>query len=214
MMNNLNTILSPILEYRLPPAVDLPSHLLCHECPKGIRALLEVANGFITTNRLFRVFGTKPDSLIPSIDEWNATQWKVDYGNLASDILFIAEDIFGDQYGYRFGEKREFVKFYCEGGETEVIKDGINWFIASLLNPFTGGALDVGLTQSSQSLGIIPKANEHLAFKIPLVIGGKRDIENIAIESVALHLGTLAQLSRKNLGLSSGAKISVFRTIR
>lgn len=209
-MSEIETLLAPVLHHRRPPSRIAPHTVLEYECPKGLIALLSVADGFITTDRLFRIFGFGHDDQVPSIEEWNLSEWKNAYGSLAQGILFIAEDIFGDQYGYDFRSKRKFVKFYCEGGETESLEGGINWFMEALVDPFGSGALDGELLKAVRHSGSWPAANEHFAFKMPLIVGGKREVENLEVESVNLHLGVLAQISSFNLSQADGTPIARF----
>lgn len=211
-MSELRTLLADVLQYSRPPLDTIAPLLGVLDCPKGFATLLGVANGFITKERLFRVFGSEGDELVPSVNQWNASPWKEDYGPQIAKVVFIGEDVFGDQYGYRFGETREFVKFFCEGGDVEAIPDGINWFIEALLDPFGIGALDKFLISQSHDLAMTPNADEHLAFKVPLIVGGKREVSNLVVESTAMHLGLLAQLTRRNRELPEGARIDSFRT--
>ena len=181
-----------------------------YESPKGLITLLGVADGFITTHGLFRVFGFGRDDRLPSLEDWNLSQWKEAYGSLARGILFVGEDVFGDQYGYDYRGKRRFVKFYCEGGEIEPLEGGINWFIEALVDPLGVGALDRGLIEAARTKFRWPSDNEHLAFRLPLIAGGERAASNLGVESVALHLGTLAQISRRNLDQADGTQIARF----
>lgn len=185
-----------------PPFLGTQFDVGGHDLPKGAIALLNVANGFVTRTRFFRVFGTHPTSEVPSLAQWNNSEWKCEYGHLAKDVIFIGEDIFGDQYGYLFqGERPIFVKFYCEGGSIEPIHDGINHFIQSLIEPKETVLLDWSLLNKASQAGKFPAANQHLAFRVPLIVGGSPTEANLAVESVALHLGTLAQLSVRNQAL-------------
>lgn len=210
MNSELDHYLASVVAYRRTPVAAPPHQLLGLECPKGLLALLEFSDGFITRDRFFRVFGMTSDEQIPSIEEWNKSDWKLAYGPLADGLLFVAEDIFGDQYGYSFrGEKREFIKFYCEGEEIELL-GGINWFLGALATPVKSGAIDGQLIAAAAAKGLNPSSNEHLAFTVPLVVGGCRDVSNLAVESVPLHLGMLAQLSLRNASLADEAPIAVF----
>ncbi len=210
MNNELECHLAPVVTFRRAPVLAVPDELLGYPCPKGLSALLEFSDGFITLDRCFRVFGMTNDEQIPSLEEWNKSEWVQGYGPLTEGILFIAEDVFGDQYGYRFsGGKREFIKFYCEGGRAESL-EGINWFIQALATPVESGALDGELLSAAAARGFDPTANEHLAFRVPLIIGGRRDVSNLAVESVSLHLGTLSQLSLRNADLRQSSPIAGF----
>ena len=211
--NDLEAELLPILEHRRPPMTGAPPTCLGRECPKGFASLLAVANGFITKGRLFRVFGTDADPLVPSLEAWNASEWKAAYGHVA-DVFIVAEDIFGDQYGYRFEPKRQLVKLWCEGGEGEALEGGINWLIGAFFDPFGSGALDEAILEAALQRGLQPQANEHLAYTLPLVTGGDRTADNLSVESAALHLGTVSQLTRANRGHQDGSAISRFRSER
>lgn len=212
MMSEIEDHLAPVLRYRRPPSGEVPQDVVGYECPKGLITLLGVADGFITGDGLFRVFGFGHDDQLPSLEQWNRSEWKQAYGPLAHGIVFIAEDVFGDQYGYDFRGKRQFVKFYCEGGEIEALEGGINWFIEALVDPFGSGALDGELVKAVRLRGKWPSHKEHLAFKLPLIAGGDRTVDNLEVESVDLHLGILAQLSRQNLDQVDGTPIAHFKS--
>ena len=56
-----------------------------------------------------------------------------------------------------------------------------------------------------------PSYGQHLAFKMPLVLGGERTVDNIRIESSDMHLELLGQISVKNMLYADGTKINLFR---
>lgn len=209
-MSDLNEELDRIVEYKRA-STKAPLIKVKHfDVPKGVNALLSFSDGFITSNRIFRVFGSNSDPMIPSLDAWNDLDWIRGYGDPINDILFICDDIFGDQYGYFFGRKRTFVKFYCEGGSIEEIPGGINEFIEGVLDGMDSHLVDRELLKEAFDRGLKPNANEHLAFEMPLVVGGERAVDNLNIESVALHLGTLSQLTQEGKKHSEGQRIRRF----
>lgn len=179
---------------RPPLLVDPGAYL-----PASIQAILKVANGLITRGGLFRVFGTQSGPGLPSLEQWNSSDWKRGYQQLAENFLIVAEDIFGNQYGYQNGQ---LCKFYCEGGSLEVVPDGINRLLAELIQPGQAGLIDLELVEAARQLGLQPQPGEHLAFKLPLVVGGSYEAANLGVESVELHLGTLCQMSVQVAGLS------------
>jgi hypothetical protein len=158
------------------------------------------------------LFGETGDAEIPSIGEWNSSNWKKEYGPLASDLVFIAEDILGDQYGYQYKRdvEAEFVKFRCEGGKVEHIEGGIQSVIDFMVCPDESTLLDLSLVSSAFARGMHPSSDQHLAFRVPLVVGGAYEVGNVSVESIALHLGMLSQLSLKNMTLPEGTPISKF----
>ena len=201
MKDELETQLNAVAEHFLSPILPVPEQISGFACPKSLALILSHTGGFITKDRMFRFFGQNHDKQLPSIEQWNASEWKEAYGKSAENVLFVAEDIFGDQYGYRFegnGERSGFIKFYCEGGEVEVIEGGINWFLGALSDPIGSGAVDGELLDALKAKfkakKVWPKANQHIAFTLPLGTGGARDVSNLSIESVEVHLGVLSQL--------------------
>lgn len=192
----------------LGPGVEISGHVL----PLDFLSILRVTNGLITKDCVFRVFGTESGQLIPSVFEWNAAEWKQQYGELAESLVFVAEDIFGDQYGYDFRDGRPlFVKFYCDGGQAEQVPGGVNQLVESLIEPRRGLLVDFTLLDSAFGAGLVVNAQQHLAFRVPLIVGGTRGVENLCVESVALHLGTLAQIAVRNTSLPEGAMIRRFK---
>lgn len=173
--------------------------------------LIARANGFITRNRIFRVFGTEGDEIVPSIQEWNNSEWKLEYGNKTHNLLFFAEDIFGNQYALQtHDEKVSLVRFQCEGGEVETVSGGVKALIDAFISPETSALLDWALVKTAFQRGLSPNPNEHLAFELPLIAGGDYSIDNITVESTELHLGTLSQLSRELQNYPAGVRITRF----
>lgn len=189
-------------EVAAPPRPDGDAYVGTRKLPAGIREIWKVANGLITKRRVFRVFGSEPRPDIPSVQQWNSDEWKLDFGAMASNIDFVAEDIFGDQYGYKYEDdgKKEFVKFCCDDGQVLSIQNGINQFIEALIDPTRTGLLDLELLAQAEKRGLRPRPDEHLAFRVPLCVGGEYSLANLTVESVALHLGTLSQLVTQSLG--------------
>lgn len=182
-----------------------------HLLPSGMSQLLTIANGMITGDRYFRVFGTTAHPEIPSLEDWNRAQWKKDYKNFANDIIFVADDIFGDQYGYEFHpDGHDFVKFFCEGGDVEIVQGGINRLIETLIDPRKTNLVDVDLSRQAFERGLRPTGDEHLAFRLPLIGGGEYSVENLHIEPVNLHLGILAQITMQSASLADGTPITGF----
>src|SRR5262245_16611798 len=93
------------------------------QMPNAYWELLRLANGFVLDDGLFRVFGTASLDVLPSVLEWNSSEWIRSYGDVFHRVAIIAEDVFGDQYGFADMDGRgpEFVKVLCEGGKHERI---------------------------------------------------------------------------------------------
>ena len=212
-MTSLEAELKPVLVFQRKSKKKIPDQIAGYDTPNGLKAILSFADGFVTKDSAFRVFGLHNDDILPGLTEHNASEWKQRYRELAQENLFIAEDLFGDQYGYRLKNgKNEFVKFYCEGGRIEPVPGGINHFIEAMISPTKSGIIDWGMVIAAFALGKRPNAGQHLAFQIPLIMGGDYDAQNIEIESRALHLGTLSQLTQELLKHPNQSKIKGVRS--
>jgi len=188
-----------------------------HKLPAGYLDLLRIANGFVSSRKTFRLFGI--DTKVPALDlrSWNDSPWVAEYGELAANLVFIAENVFGDQYGLRFWDGAErapvLVKFWCEGGKTEVIDvESFDTWLASSVLCETPTALDWPLAMAAFAQGLAPSVEEHLSFSLPLVVGGENELSNLEVIDRVFHLHLLGQLSQKNRGLPDGARIDRFRS--
>jgi len=186
-----------------------------HHLPASYLDVLHVANGFVSNRKAFRLFGI--DTQVPALDLhlWNKSSWVAEYGDLAANLVFIAEDIFGDQYGLRFAQGTDqnpvLVKFCCEGGETEVIEAEslAAWLTGSVLRE-EPTPLDWDLATAAFARGLMPSEAEHLSFSLPLVAGGNAEESNLEVMDRVFHLHLLGQLSLRNRHLPEGAKIDRF----
>lgn len=188
-----------------------------HIMPSFYKDILRIANGFVTKNNIFRFLGIKPS--MPALDlyEWNRSPWVTEYSYFADRIVFIAEDIFGDQYGLQFASQTDqnpvLIKFWCEGGQVEAINTVslYEWLTANVLRD-EPTILDWPLVKAAFNRGLFPSVTEHLSFELPLMVGGKIEENNLEVLDRSFHLHLLGQLSLKNTGLSEGTKITRFST--
>lgn len=179
--------------------------------PTDYWAVLKVANGFTTRQNLFRLFplGSGADS----VEAQNQAEWCAGYGALLQDFVVIADDVFGDLYGYRVrGAKSQLAKFLCEGGEIELCKPStLSDFLREQVLTERPSAFDAEFAAEAFESGLTCSASEHLAFTLPLIAGGEYSLDNLGVESRELHLGTLGQISVANSGLPDGTEIARFR---
>lgn len=196
------------LDYWRPPRP--PGHPLPLALPSEFARLLSVADGLVASRRVFRIFGLDGDRTLPSCASWNNSNWKRNFGPLAEDVVFVAEDILGDQYGYRdrVGGP-EFVKFHCEGGDAQPIREGLDVLMKTLIDPTSTDLVDMDLIEAAFAMGLAAEPDQHFAFTLPLIAGGVYDARNLGVESVELHLGLLGPLSLENRKHRAGA--SIFR---
>lgn len=184
--------------------------------PAPLVDVLRVANGFVLKAGLFRLLGASPADPAADLTEWNKSQWIREYGELADRTLFFAEDIFGDQYGFRYQNPVDdhplLVKFWCEGGQVEPIRAEslTTWLLTAVLND-RPSAWDAELAGVAIQHGLEPRKTEHLAFCLPLILGGEYSMKNLEVLDRTAHLCLLGQISRRNSRLQEGSMITHFR---
>lgn len=175
--------------------------------------VLSVANGFVTRGARFRFFGIRSGETLIDLQRWNRAAWKTEYGALAEGLLFIAEDVFGDQYGYRLmSDAPRLVKFWCEGGQTEdlSIHGGLESWLLSQVLTLAPKAFDTALADEADDEGLTPGLDEHLAFVLPLIAGGSRTTDNLEVAQRDFHLNVLGQISVQVQGFPEGTRIARF----
>ena len=208
----MNSVQQKVLEHcdLLGRAKDLE---LRFDLPHTYREVASTANGFVTRDGFFRFFGTEGLGELPSVEAWNCSAWKHEYGDIFFQTFIFSEDIFGDQYGLvrNENESHQLLKIYCEGGKREHLPfNSVEEFLMRSVLVDLPTTYDYALAVAARAAGILPCIGEHLAFSLPLIAGGAYDIENLTREPVALHLGVLAQMTRQNASLSDGSPIGRF----
>jgi hypothetical protein len=195
-----------------PYALDAQPSIGAHKLPHDYFQILAHANGFVTRNADFRFFGLEPCGGLPDIKTWNAGAWVSEYGELVRDIVFVSEDVFGDQYGFSFRDSTpRLTKFWCEGGKLEPLPHASleEWLLRAVLTS-APSFFDQRLCAEARRSGLQPEASEHLAFALPLITGGEYGVGNLEVLDAQFHLHLLGQLSLKNLSQPEGARISRF----
>src|SRR5262245_40506529 len=81
---------------------DVRPRVASYALPNDYYRIVGHADGFIVRDATFRFFGLTATGQLPSIEQWNAEPWIAEYRELTKDIVFVAEDLFGDQYGFSF----------------------------------------------------------------------------------------------------------------
>lgn len=178
-----------------------------HPLPRDYWHLVRASDGFETTNGFFRFFSVR------EAVSRNGIEWVAAYGRLLEGFVSVAEDVFGDLYGYAFDAGAcVLTKVYCEGAEREVCEpDDVVEFLRRRVFLDPPRAFDAGLAQNAWLAGLKPARDEHLAFVLPLIAGGTHTLENLTVEPVALHLGVLGQMSLANSEVPDGTPLKGVR---
>ncbi|HEY3322884.1 MAG TPA: SMI1/KNR4 family protein [Planctomycetota bacterium] len=214
MINEIDRLLRRLSAHVTPGHLgSLPQALPPH-LPSEYFEILKVSNGFCLFSSAFRFFGLSSFDGIPSIMEWNRSDWINEYGHLARGLTFFAEDLFGDQYAFKstLAGGVDLVKFWCEGGRADVLcaSSLLHWLTHTVLEE-KPDLFDHRLAREATLTGLRPSTREHLSFVLPLICGGAYEVSNLEVLNGSDHLSILGQISLRNLNLPDGAKIREFR---
>lgn len=141
-----------------------------------------------------------------SIERWNSNDlWRSDYKELDPLGCFFAEDVFGNQF---FIKDEKISIFDPETGKTEEIADSLNNWASEIMGDYdfyTGHSL---AHEWQEVHGPIPLGSRLLP-KIPFVMGGEFEVENIyALESVEA-MKYRASIALQIKDMPDGAKINI-----
>lgn len=152
------------------------------ELGRALVDFLKRKNGFYAFESALHIFPACNEQGIMDLEKWNAPDlWKGHYEDMASDIVFYAEDIFGNQFGM---QGREILRFEAETGLTEQVATSLEGWASLILedyNYLTGYPLAHKWQERHGPLN----AGKRLVAVRPFVLGGDFDISNLfALEAV------------------------------
>lgn len=181
-------------------AAEIPSEALFQELWEN---LLSKKNGFYAFEGAIFVRPLTSVEGVYGIIEWNsATLWRGRYAN-CDNLLFFAENIFGEQYAL---SENGIVLFDPELGETRHISDDLEgWAKELLADPsfWTGHPL-AHLWQVEH--GELPKGMR-LIPKQPFVLGGNFEVSNLVAKQDAVAMRIRSDLASKLRELPDGATV-------
>jgi len=138
--------------------------------------LLKQKNGFYAFEGALLVRPSNTSSGVLGVSDWNnESLWRYEYQDLASNLVFYAEDLFGNQFALESGQV---VLFDAETGDKEVLAQDINGWAKLILednNYRTGYSLGHKWQAKNGAL----EAGKRLIPKIPFVLGGEYSVENL-----------------------------------
>lgn len=169
-------------------------------------SFLSKKNGFLAFESALHVFPANNLNGVMNLETWNSDElWRKNYGTLAENCLFFAEDIFGGQFCI-FNNK--IYSFDPETGNKEVVGDNIEQWAKLILedyNVLTGFSL---AHQWQQEHGILP-INKRLLPKIPFVAGGRFTVDNLYSVDSVKGMKVRADIAQQIHDLPDGTKITV-----
>lgn len=146
--------------------------------------LLNARNGFFCFLSALHVFPLSEASncIGYDLETWNAqSSWREAYPSCEEGVLFFAEDVFGCQFGIA---RTGVLSFDAETGETTAIADTLaDWadLISHESRALTGWPLAEAWQSRFGAIGV----KQRLSPKVPFVLGGEFEIDNLfAVDSM------------------------------
>lgn len=173
---------------------------------RGLTEMLYRKNGFRAFESALHVLPSGCRSSCIELESWNRDDsWRKGYGAAASGYLFFAEDAFGAQFA--IGENGVY-KFDPETAETEEMASDIDEWAARILDDYeyeTGYQL---AHEWQQRHGELPPGKRLLP-KIPFVLGGEYELENLYAADALRGMEFRADLWNQIRELPDGAEIKL-----
>lgn len=182
------------------------SHFKQFPLMEELKALLEVRNGFYGFESALHLypFETVGDDI--GLLDWNKyTLWISAYKGLASDGFYFAEDLFGSQ----FCMKADGVYLFDpEVASSEKIAKSINEWCSLILKDYeflTGYTLAHAWQKKNGKIPI----GYRLIPKIPFVLGGGFEVDNLYMERSQVALNARANIALQIKDLPDGSCINM-----
>jgi len=174
-------------------------------CPSQLKALLSMRNGFFAFESSLVVFPTIDCMGVPGILEWNDLEgWRVFFRDvLASDDLCFAHDLFGIQFVIT---NSEVVKMNPETGDVKRYAESIEGWAERLLDNYEEDTAWVLAHEWQIKNGMLPP-HMRLMPKIPFVLGGEFEVENLVAVECHQAMRYWGQLYNNIRSISDGEVI-------
>jgi hypothetical protein len=208
------------METNLKKLVSISSGAVCDDVPQipeGLLSqsgelgeqlieLLKNKNGFYAFESALHILPAGCKDSYTSIEEWNDdNSWRKEYGDQIQGHLFFAEDVFGVQFALcNLGVR----KFDPETGEFEDFATDLEEWAAKILEDYnyeSGYQLahDWQLQNGSLPTG------KRLLPKIPFVLGGAYEVENLHAADALKGMMFRADIWRQIRDLPDGSRIKL-----
>ena len=151
----------------------------------------------------------------PNIRDWNGPDgWHSDWPSVRDSVAFASNwrgNLFlFDRARLPTGE-RKIAFLELATGEYEVIDYPFRWFIGELL-PRQEGLLAAADLEHWQAIGgRVPKRDECVGLRIPLVVGGQDEVANFEVLFLNVWVSIAGQIYEQTRNLPPGTRITGFR---
>jgi len=203
---NLNLLLEAANEIvsAAPPALDGWTTRHADARLAELEHLYSHKNGFLAFDRALRFFAADPHAHDLSLSRWNSPRlWRDHYGNLADDLLFFADDIFGGQFCLKEGGV---FTFEPETGTLERLADDLDGWAALMLTEtdyYTGRPLAAAW---QERFGVL-EPTQRLISTLLFTLGGEFSLANLSAKDATLGMKIRGPIAQKISGLPEGTKI-------
>lgn len=192
--------ISSCKEYKVTPS--LPNYPLVGE----LINFLNKKNGFYGFESALHVFPFETVGNDIGVLDWNESGLWIDfYDDLARDAIFFAEDVFGGQFCIK---QNGIYSFEPETGSFEYLANDIDEWCKTILEEYsvlTGYPL-ANAWQNTH--GSIP-AGYRLVPKIPFVVGGGYEIDNLYLEKSVVAMKARANIALQIRDVPDGGSIKL-----
>lgn len=188
---------APFLPLTLHPSLQAQAEMLTD--------ILGQRNGFYAFASALHVYGSQGESDL-SLSDWNAFDgWREEFGELADDHLFFAEDVYGGQFSVT---SSGFHHFNIELGETRFMgRDAEEW-AATLISDY-GYWTGFPIAYEWQGKHGPLSAGYRLFPKCPFVLGGDYEVENLWAGKACDALGFYGYIARRLFRLPNGSNVEL-----
>lgn len=209
----MNNATKKILSIASPPLLEpftrdnaLPN-LPTSACFEQLLSILEFKNGFFVFESALHVFPVGKFEQMLTLESWNDKQlWRNEYHALIpSDMVFFAQDIFGNQFGI---DSSGVSIFYSEFAEIEPLSKDLHEWMELLLNDWKALS-GYELCHRWQEINGPLREGERLIPKIPFVLGGKYSLENLYTGSILEAQRFRGSLALQIANIPDGSKIEL-----
>lgn len=175
-------------------------------CIQELHDLLRIRNGFYAFESALHMFPSRCYPQTMDMELWNDMRtWKSEYEEVLEDILFFAEDVFGEQFGIR---DDEIIRFSPETCDIVRFSGSLEGWAEKILNDYdfeTG----YGLASQWQKLhGAIPFGYRLLP-KTPFFLGGKFEVDNLYLIDSVEAMKFRAEMWRQSKDLPDGTEVEL-----
>jgi len=176
------------------------------KCAEQLEDMLKRKNGFYAFESALHVFPLNGDESKISIEKWNSNGlWKDEYNGNLENITFYAEDLFAGQFGI---QENKIVRFDPEVGEINTFSGDLVEWAEKILDDYdceTGYPL---ATDWQKRNGIL-QPGFRLLPKIPFVLGGEYEVENLYATEAVAGMYLRADIWRQIKDLPDGTDIEL-----